>query len=209
MDSFWALGSSLCKASGPPFSPQVPQTVEEGSVRGEGVLLSLTQTAPCPQVPHSGQRHSQHLPALPTPPIPPHPQASKTGQERIQGNPVEVARGPIQLSDPRSGGQAIHVDAVNITVQKTQQAQYNKAQASKLGERRAHQQPGAALVPGGAPSPGVSLQTPSAAFPGRGAAEASYYICGFKLRCPLHFFFFTQLIFKSLATVTVFSTRES
>ena len=161
-------------------------------------------------MPHSGQGHSSiSQPSPPPPTIPPHPQASETGQERIQGNPLEVARGPIQFSDPRSGGQAVHVDAVNITVQKNQQAQNHKAQASELGQGRGHQQPAAALVPGGSPSPGVSLQTPSAAFPGRAAAEASYYICDFKSRCPLHFFFLTQLIFKSLATVTVFSTRES
>ena len=34
----------------------------------------------------------------------PHPQASETGQERTQGNPLEAARGPIQPSDPRPGG---------------------------------------------------------------------------------------------------------
>lgn len=183
--------------------------MEEGSVRGKGVLLSL---APCPRVPHSGQGPSQHLPALPPSPSLPTPRPQRLARKEPKGTPSRRPEVPSSPQTQGQGGQAVRVDAENITVQKTQQAQNDTAQASKLGEGRGHQVPGSSLCPRGAPSPGVSLQTRSAVFPGQGAAEASY-VCDFKLRCLLHcvcvFFFLTQLIFKSLATVTVFSTRES
>lgn len=78
-----------------------PQDSGGGQCKGKG-----GPTQPGPMSPGATQR-SGAQPASPSPPpltIPPHPQASETGQERTQGNPLEAARGPIQPSDPRPGG---------------------------------------------------------------------------------------------------------
>lgn len=171
-----------------------PQDSGGGQCKGKG-----GPTQPGPMSPGATQR-SGAQPASPSPPPSPSlptPRPQRLARKEPKGTPSRRPEVPSSPQTQGQGGQAVRVDAENITVQKTQQAQNDTAQASKLGEGRGHQVPGSSLCPRGAPSPGVSLQTRSAVFPGQGAAEASY-VCDFKLRCLLHcvFFFFNPINFQ-------------
>lgn len=148
----------------------------------------------------------------------PSPQASDTGQERIlEKNHLKVARGPIQ---PQTQYQVdIHTDAVNTTVQKSNKhktKKQTKTQISKLGEgygqHRAREQHFFAHLPPSIPGPqiascfnrklfslfscGCHYRHVLNTFP-KGGSILLYIWLQIEMLAP---FFFTQLIFESLAT---------
>ena len=167
----------------PSAKPLVPHSLPRSprrwgdSVRGGGVLLGLAQSAPCPQVPHSGQGPSQHLPAIP-PTCPPHPQASETGQERTQErNPrLEAARGPIQPSDPRSREPGCPSGCREYLCAKIPTSTNQRSQASDSERGVDATEPGGSLCPRVGLSTGVAADTFCPVPWGRGLKHLIMYL---------------------------------
>lgn len=145
LDDFWAIHSSLSVTPVPhshPRSPAHPKTV--GRQRGEGAPLSLAQSVLVS--PGASTRRSGPQPTSPstTPPagaasapagVPPfHTKPQTQSGKGPKRNPLKGARGPIQPSNPRSGGpgKAVHVDAMNITVQNSSKHKPTKQQSSDI-----------------------------------------------------------------------------
>lgn len=179
----------------PSAKPLVPHSLPRpprrwgGQCKGRG---RPTQPGPeCPMSPGTTQR-SGAQPASPshTPhhPSPPPGLRDWPGKNPSKEPPLRQPEAP---SSPQTQGPgSVRVDAVNITVQKSQQAQNNERSSGiELGEGcgcpRARGQP---LSPG-RPLHGCGCRHVLPCSLGWGA-EASYYIFDFKLRCWLHFFFF-------------------